>query len=83
MASRPWDTACRVEALAEALGSECSGPVLFVTHSKVLEAVLAKVFGRFYEGVHTEPGAFFHWDYGRKQLGELHKIECHEHQVEQ
>lgn len=63
--------------------------VLFVTHSKVLEAVLAKVFGKFYEGVHTSPGAFFVWNYSETKsgslgdLGELHQIECHDYQVEQ
>ena len=45
----PAETSARVEALAQdvldAATAEEVTPVLFVTHSKVLEAVLAKVFG--------------------------------------
>jgi broad specificity phosphatase PhoE len=45
----PAETSARVEALAQdvldAATAEEVTTVLFVTHSKVLEAVLAKVFG--------------------------------------
>ncbi|CAK9046819.1 unnamed protein product [Durusdinium trenchii] len=84
----PSETSLRVEALAAEV-FEDGDVVLFVTHSKVLEAVLAKVFGKFYEGVHTSPGAFFVWNYSETKsgslgdLGELHQIECHDYQVEQ
>uniref|UniRef100_A0A7S4Q974 Phosphoglycerate mutase n=1 Tax=Alexandrium monilatum TaxID=311494 RepID=A0A7S4Q974_9DINO len=85
----PRDTSLRVEALAQELalqeGSKKGGTVLFVTHSKVLEAVLAAVFGKFYEGIHTTTCAFFHWRYveGAHALGELHKIAFHDHVIEQ
>eukprot|EP00435_Cladocopium_sp_Y103_P059956 s329_g21.t1 len=77
----PAETSVRVEALAQdvlnnATTEEEVTTVLFVTHSKVLEAVLAKVFGKFYEGVHTSPGAFFVWTLSdENELGDLHK-EC-------
>ena len=74
------------EAAAEASLKFAQGDaVLFVTHSKVLEAVLAKVFGKFYEGVHTTPCAFFHWKHSTDahELGELQNIVFNEHQVEQ
>lgn len=84
----PAETSARVEALAQdvldAATAEEVTTVLFVTHSKVLEAVLAKVFGKFYEGVHTSPGAFFVWTLSdENELGDLHKVQCHDHQVEQ
>ena len=83
----PAETSERAEDLAREVfeGSKDGDTVLFVTHSKVLEAVLAKVFGKFYEGVHTSPGAFFVWNYedGSHELGELHQIVCHEEQVQQ
>mmetsp|Transcript_28511 Transcript_28511/g.59213 ORF Transcript_28511/g.59213 Transcript_28511/m.59213 type:complete len:121 (-) Transcript_28511:54-416(-) len=84
----PLDTSRRVEELARELSAQGlpkDGTVLFVTHSKVLEAVLATVFGKFYEGIHTATCAFFHWKYaqGFHDLGELHKIEFHDTVIEQ
>lgn len=83
----PMTTSLRVEEAAAEASLQFSGgdAVLFVAHSKVLEAVLAKVFGKFYEGVHTTPCAFFHWKYltNAHELGKLHSIICNEHQVEQ
>eukprot|EP00933_Yihiella_yeosuensis_P049921 TRINITY_DN4751_c0_g1_i1.p1 TRINITY_DN4751_c0_g1~~TRINITY_DN4751_c0_g1_i1.p1 ORF type:complete len:234 (+),score=35.04 TRINITY_DN4751_c0_g1_i1:80-781(+) len=84
----PLATCLRVEETAKQVFSELpldQQAVLFVSHSKVLEAVLAKVFGKFYEGVHTTPCAFFHWRYSESahELGDLSNIECKDHQVEQ
>lgn len=85
----PLNTSARAEAVAkDALESHRGQVVLFVSHSKVLEAVLAKVFGKFYEGVETQPCAFFQWtcsDDGNigNILGEMHSIECNDHQVQQ
>eukprot|EP00928_Gymnodinium_smaydae_P048697 TRINITY_DN32597_c0_g1_i1.p1 TRINITY_DN32597_c0_g1~~TRINITY_DN32597_c0_g1_i1.p1 ORF type:complete len:276 (+),score=63.99 TRINITY_DN32597_c0_g1_i1:101-928(+) len=86
----PLDTSTRAEAAvrraAEKLNGDPDATVLLVTHSKVLEALLAKVFGKFYEGIVTKPGAFFHWKYseqGEHELGELHQISFEDHLVEQ
>eukprot|EP00434_Breviolum_minutum_P035065 symbB.v1.2.031038.t1/scaffold3562.1/size54044/2 len=83
----PFETSQRAEGLAKDVFREAKDgeTVLFVTHSKVLEAVLASVFGQFYEGVETSPGAFFVWEMFSEsnELGELHKVKCHKHQVEQ
>ncbi|CAE7362785.1 gpmB [Symbiodinium sp. CCMP2592] len=83
----PAHTSSRAEAAAADVFRDLpdGATVLFVTHSKVLEAVLAKVFDRFYEGVHTTPGAFFHWTYraNSNELSYMHKIDCHDFQVEQ
>lgn len=80
----PLDTSHRAEAVAnrvheEMASSKSCDSVLFVTHSKVLEAVLACVFGKFYEGVETKPCAFFKWSHakGADLLGETHRIEFH------
>uniref|UniRef100_A0A7S1WI57 Phosphoglycerate mutase n=1 Tax=Alexandrium catenella TaxID=2925 RepID=A0A7S1WI57_ALECA len=84
----PLDTSRRVEALAQELSAQDwarGATVLFVTHSKVLEAVLASVFGKFYEGIHTTTCAFFQWQYqeGAHEMGEAHKIDFHDYVVEQ
>ncbi|CAE7243135.1 gpmB [Symbiodinium natans] len=83
----PAQTSSRAEAAAADVFRDLpdGATVLFVTHSKVLEAVLAKVFNKFYEGVETTPGAFFHWTYraASNELTHLHKIDCHDFQVEQ
>ncbi|CAK0905432.1 unnamed protein product [Prorocentrum cordatum] len=89
----PLDTSRRVEAVAarvyaDALAAEGLGrgqAVFLVSHSKVLEAVLAVVFGKFYEGIETTPCGFFHWRYcpGRHELGELHSVACSGHLVQQ
>lgn len=85
----PRDTSSRAEAAAadavEAARGDGGGAVLLVTHSKVIEALLAVVFGKFYDGVATKPCAFFHWRYrpGAHSLGELRHIECHTELVEQ
>lgn len=83
----PQDTSRRVEALARELSAGAptgEGAVLFVTHSKVLEAVLATVFGKFYDGIKTKTCAFFHWKHceGAHELGDLHEIECRNELVE-
>eukprot|EP00930_Biecheleria_cincta_P059846 TRINITY_DN45567_c0_g1_i1.p1 TRINITY_DN45567_c0_g1~~TRINITY_DN45567_c0_g1_i1.p1 ORF type:complete len:262 (-),score=40.67 TRINITY_DN45567_c0_g1_i1:41-778(-) len=83
----PMATSLRAEEAATEASLKFSqgDAVLFVTHSKVLEAVLAKVFGKFYEGIHTTPCAFFHWKHSTNahELGKLQNIVCNEHQVEQ
>ncbi|CAJ1428626.1 unnamed protein product [Effrenium voratum] len=81
----PHETAARATAAAKEVfaSAEDGEAVLFVTHSKVLEAVLAQVFGKFYEGVHTSPGAFFVWSFredDRHELSDLHNVECHDYQ---
>ena len=44
---------------------------------------LAYAVPRFAE-VHTSPGAFFVWTLSdENELGDLHKVQCHDHQVEQ
>merc|ERR1711862_716381 len=60
----PMQTYQRVDDVVRRIAAEEEDPgvVLFVSHSKVLEAVLACVFGKYYEGVHTSPCAFFEWD---------------------
>mmetsp|Transcript_53454 Transcript_53454/g.117056 ORF Transcript_53454/g.117056 Transcript_53454/m.117056 type:complete len:270 (+) Transcript_53454:49-858(+) len=90
----PNDTSLRCEAVAlravkevaEAAASDPSADptkntLLLVSHSKVLEAVLARVFGKFSEGIETEPCAFFHWRFaldGRHELGDVHDISFHD-----
>eukprot|EP00929_Paragymnodinium_shiwhaense_P007043 TRINITY_DN111003_c0_g1_i1.p1 TRINITY_DN111003_c0_g1~~TRINITY_DN111003_c0_g1_i1.p1 ORF type:complete len:230 (-),score=42.21 TRINITY_DN111003_c0_g1_i1:231-920(-) len=82
----PFETCRRVQEVLARIQSESKvSSVLFVSHSKVLEAVLACVFGKYYEGIHTSPCAFFEWDAqpGSHRLGKLHSIEFFEHVVPQ
>lgn len=86
----PLETSQRAEMAAsraaEVAFKDHPGVVLLVTHSKVLEAVLAAVFGKYYEGVATKPCAFFHWKYstdGKHELGEMHDIKFHDALIEQ
>ena len=61
----PGDIAARVvEAAAAAARGGGGGPVLLVTHSTVLEAVLAACFGKNFEGIKMRTLAWIRYRFG-------------------